>query len=148
MEGLNDLCSALRERLEGEPHVREHLLQAARAYVRQHGPGIDQTALVAALEGIALAHRNRIEVSGYGVDRLVDHLVGRARAAGWRPRRRNAAEAVLPSWFGGDAENRFREVNRQRQFLRDWLGRNLEHAVARREIAARREAAFASAGFV
>jgi hypothetical protein len=37
-------------------------------------------------------------------------------------------------------------VNRQRQFLRDWLGRNIEHAVARREIAAHREAAFVAEG--
>jgi hypothetical protein len=51
-EGLEELCDALRARLEGELHVREHLLQAARAYVRQQGPNIDQAALVAALEAL------------------------------------------------------------------------------------------------
>jgi hypothetical protein len=49
VEGLDELCDALRAHLAGEPHVREHLLQAARAYVRQHGPDIDQAALVEAL---------------------------------------------------------------------------------------------------
>ena len=74
-EGLEELCDALRARLAGELHVREHLLQAARAYVRQHGPNIDQAALVAALEAVACEHRSRAEVAGYGVDRLVDHVV-------------------------------------------------------------------------
>jgi hypothetical protein len=32
-EGLDELCEALRARLAGELHVREHLLQAARAHV-------------------------------------------------------------------------------------------------------------------
>ena len=57
VEGVEELRDALRLRLAGEPHVREHLLQAARAYVRQHGPNVDQTALVAALERVALEHR-------------------------------------------------------------------------------------------
>ena len=42
--------------------------------------------------------------------------------------------------------NLFREVNRQRHFLRDWLRRNHLYAIARHAIAARREAAFAEAG--
>ena len=61
-EGLEELCDALRRRLAGELHVREHLLQAARAYVRQHGPNIDQAALVEALE----ARRARIPDPGRG----------------------------------------------------------------------------------
>ena len=72
-EGLDELCDALRARLAGELHVREHLLQAARAYVRQHGPNIDQAALVAALEARrAASTAARAEVAAYGVDSLVD----------------------------------------------------------------------------
>jgi hypothetical protein len=66
-DGLDELCAALRQRLDGELHVREHLLQAARAYVRQHGPDIDRAALVASLEGVALERRSHAEVAGYGV---------------------------------------------------------------------------------
>ncbi len=148
IEGLDDLCSTLRERLAGKPHVREHLLQAAGAFVRQHGSDIDHTALVDALEGIAHEHRSRVEVTGYGIDRLVDFVVERARSTDWKPRGRMAQDAVLPPWFGDEAENRFREVNRQRQHLQNWLRRNCTFAMARREIAARREAAFAAAGLV
>jgi hypothetical protein len=146
-EGLDELCDALRERLAGELHVREHLLQAARAYVRQHGPEIGQAALVEALETVALEHRSQAEVAGYGVDRLVDHVVRRERAATYAPFGRNAQlRAILPPYFGQEAPNRFREVNRQRHFLRDWLQRNCLYAIARREIASRRAAAFAAAG--
>ena len=94
-EGLDELCDALRARLAGELHVREHLLQAARAYVRQHGPNIDQAALVAALEAVACEHRSRAEVAGYGVDRLVDHVVRQERAATWMPFGRPAPQGHL-----------------------------------------------------
>jgi hypothetical protein len=145
-EGLDDLCAALRTRLVGELHVREHLLQAARAYVRQHGPNIDQAALVAALEAVACERRSRAEVTGYGVDRMVDHVVKRERAATWMPFGRPTPKAILPPYFGDEAANLFREANRQRRFLRDWLRRNYLHAIARHAIASRREAAFAEAG--
>jgi hypothetical protein len=145
-EGLDQLCEALRARLAGELHVREHLLQAARAYIRQHGPNIDQAALVAALEAVACEHRSRAEVAGYGVDRLVDHVVRQERAATWMPFGRAAPKGILPPYFGGEAANLFREVNRQRHFLRDWLRRNYLYAIARHEIASRRAAAFAAAG--
>jgi hypothetical protein len=146
-EGLDDLCDALRARLAGELHVREHLLQAARAYVRQHGPDIDQAALVAALEAVACEHRSSAEVAGYGVDRLVDHVVRQERAATWMPFRRPAPKPILPPYFGEEAPNLFREVNRQRSFLKGWLRRNHLRAIARHEIASRRAAAFAAAGF-
>ena len=102
-EGLDELCDALRARLAGELHVREHLLQAARAYVRQHGPNIDQAALVAALEAVACEHRSRAEVAGYGVDRLVDHVVRQERAATWMPFGRPAPKGILPPYFGDEA---------------------------------------------
>jgi hypothetical protein len=147
VEGLDELCDALRDRLAGELHVREHLLQAARAYVRQHGPEIGQTALVEALETVALKYRSQAEVAGYGVDRLVDHVVRQKRAATYVPLGRNAQlRAILPPYFGGEAANQFHEVNRQRRFQRDWLQRNCLYAIARREIAARRAAAFQAAG--
>jgi hypothetical protein len=145
-EGLDELCDALRKRLAGELHVREHLLQAARAYVRRHGPDIDQAALVAALESVALEHRSRVEVAGYGVDRLIDYVVQEERAASWMLFGRPAHEGILPPYFGEEAPNRFREVNRQRHFLRAWLQRNCLYAIARHEIASRRAAAFAAAG--
>jgi hypothetical protein len=60
---------------------------------------------------------------------------------------RNAQlRAILPPYFGEEAPNLFREVNRQRHFLRDWLQRNCLYAIARHEIASRRAAAFAAAG--
>jgi hypothetical protein len=142
VEGLDELRDALRARLAGELHVREHLLQAAR----QHGPNIDQAALVAALEAVACEHRSRAEVAGYGVDRLVDHVVRQERAATWMPFGRPAPKAILPPYFDDEAPNRFREMNRQRDFLRDWLRRNHHYAIARHAIAARRQAAFAEAG--
>ena len=145
-EGLDDLCDALRARLAGELHVREHLLQAARAYVRQHGPNVDQAALVAALEAVAREHRSRSEVAGYGVDRLVDHVVRQERAATWMAFGRPSRNGILPPYFGDEAPNLFREANRQRHFLRGWLRRNYLRAVARHEIASRRAAAFAAAG--
>jgi hypothetical protein len=145
-EGLGDLCDALRARLAGELHVREHLLQAARAYVRWHGPKVDQAALVAALEAVARKHRSCSEVAGYGVDRLVDHVVRAERAATRMPFGRPSPNGILPPYFGDEAPNLFREANRQRHFLRGWLRRNYLRAVARHEIASRRAAAFAAAG--
>jgi hypothetical protein len=145
-EGLDDLCDVLRARLAGELHVREHLMQAVRAYVRQHGPNIDQAALVAALESVALEYRSRVEVVGYGMDRLVDHVVRRESAATWMPFGRPSPNGMLPPYFGDEAPNLFREANRQRHFLRGWLRRNYLRAVARHEIASRRAAAFAAAG--
>jgi hypothetical protein len=145
-EGLDELCDALRARLADEVHVREHLMQAARAYVRQHGPNIDHAALVAALEAVASEHRSRAEVAGYGVDRLVDHVVRQERAAIWMPFGRPDSKGILPPYFGNEAPNLFREANRQRHFLKDWLRRNYLYAIARHEIASRRAAAFAAAG--
>jgi len=121
-------------------------MQAARAYVRQHGPKLDQAALVAALEAVACEHRSRTEVAAYGVDAMVDYVVRQERAATWIPFRRPAQKAILPPYFGGEAVNLFREVNRQKHFLRDWLRRNHLYAVARHEIASRRAAAFEAAG--
>jgi hypothetical protein len=146
-EGLDDLCDALRERLAGEPHVREHLLQAARAYVRQHGPNIDQAALVAALESVALEHRSRIEVTGYGVDRLVDHVARRERVATYiRFSPTAPRQSTLPPYFGTEGTNKFAVIGDQRRALHSWLHRNHLFAQARREIAARRKAEFAAAG--
>jgi hypothetical protein len=145
-EGLDDLCAALRARLEGELHVREHLLQAARAYVRQHGANIDQKALIAALEAVAREYRSQAEVTGYGVDRLVDHVVRQERAATWIPFGRAASQAMLPPYFGTEGTNLFAVISDQRRFLRSWLDRNHLLAMARREIAARRKAAFAAEG--
>jgi hypothetical protein len=140
-EGLDELCDALRARLAGELHVREHLLQAARAYVRQHGPDIDQAALVAALEAVACEHRSRAEVAAYGVGSMVDYVVGNERAATWMAFGGPAPKGILPPYFGDEAPNLFREVNRQRCFLCDWLRRNHLCAIARHAIAARRQAA-------
>jgi hypothetical protein len=144
-EGLDELCAALRARLAGELHVREHLLQAARAYARQHGPSIDQAALVAALEAVAREHRSRAEVAGYGADRLVDHVVRQERATTSMPFGRPSPNGILPPYFGDEAPNLFREANRQRLFLKNWLRRNHLYAVARHEIASRRAAALAAA---
>lgn len=145
-EGLDELCDALRARLAGELHVREHLMQAARAYVRHHGPNVDQAALVAALQAVACELRGRTEVAGYGVDRMVDHVVRQKRATTWMPFTRPAPKAILSPYFDGEAANLFREVNRQKHFLRDWLRRNHLYAIARHEIASRRAAAFEAAG--
>ena len=114
--------------------------------MRQHGPDIDQAALVEALEEVAAEHRSSAEVAGYGVDRLVDHVVRQERAATWTSFGRPPPKGILPPYFGAEASNRFREANRQRLFLKDWLRRNCLRAIARREIASRRAAAFAAAG--
>jgi len=145
-EELDELCNVLRARLAEEPHVREHLMQAARAYVRQHGANVDQAALVAALEAVACERRSRTEVAAYGVDSMVDYVVRQERAATWLPFGRPAQKGILPPYFGEEAPNLFREANRQRHFLRDWLQRNCLYAIARHEIASRRAAAFEAAG--
>jgi hypothetical protein len=53
---------------------------------------------------------------------------------------------VLPPYFGQEAENKFREVNHQRRTVLDWIRRNYQFALARVEIAARRQTAFAVEG--
>jgi hypothetical protein len=143
-EGLDNLCAALHARLAGELHVREHLLQATRAYIRQHGPDIDQAALVAALEAVAREYRTQTQVDSYAVDRLVDHVVRQERAATWMPFGRAAPVAVLPAYFGDEGVNFFAAIGDQRRFLRAWIRRNHLYAIARREIARRRKIAFAA----
>jgi hypothetical protein len=146
-EGLDDLCDALRARLAGELHVREHLMQAARSYVRQHGPNIDQAALVGALETVASEHRSRAEVAGYGVDRMVDHVVRQERAVTWTPFLGRAPRlAKLLPYFGDEGANRFAVLNDQRRLLRSWVSRQHVYALARRELSERRVAAFAAEG--
>ena len=130
----------------GELHVREHLLQAARAYVRQHGPNIDQAALVAALEAVAREYRSRGRGRGLrrrppGRSRRQEGARGHLDAV--RPAGAKSHPATL---LRQEAPNLFREVNGQRQFLRGWIRRHHLFAIARHEIAVRREAAFAEAG--
>jgi hypothetical protein len=145
-EGLDELCDALRARLAGELHVREHILQAARAYVRQHGPNIDQAALVAALEAVAWEHRSGAEVAAYGVDRLVDHVVRQERAATWIPFGRPPRHARLAPCFGEEGSSLLTELRKQKNFLRGWISRQHLYALARREIATLRAAALAAEG--
>jgi hypothetical protein len=144
--GLGDLRDALRARLAGEAHVREHLLQAARAYVREHGAEVDQPALVGVLEAVAKEHRGSAEVAGYGIERLVDHVVRQKRAAAWTAFGRPPHPARLTPYFGPEGANRFAVLNDQRRFLRSWISRQHVYALARREIAERRAAAFAAEG--
>jgi hypothetical protein len=146
VEGLDELREQLRARLKGELHVREHLLQAARGYVRQQGPNLEQMPLVAALEDVALEHRTPGEVASYGVDRLVDHVVRQERTATWVPFGRPPRPARLAPHFGTEGANRFAVLNDQRRFLRSWISRQHVYALARREIAERRAAAFAAEG--
>jgi hypothetical protein len=145
-EGLEELCAMLRERLKGEPHVREHLMHAARAYLRQHGPNVEQAPLVAALEGVAREFRSHGEVAGYGVDRMVEHVARQERAASFSPFGRPPRPARLPPYFGTEDANRFRVLNDQRPFLRSWVSRQHFYVIARREIAELRAAAFAAEG--
>jgi hypothetical protein len=146
VEGLEELRAALRLRLAGELHVREHLLQAARAYVRLHGPNIDQVALVDALEAVALERRSQGEVAAYGVDSLVAYVVQQERAATWMPFGRPPRPARLKPYFGPEGTNRFALLNDQRRFIRSWINRQHVYALARREIAKLRAAAFAAEG--
>jgi len=146
VEGLDELRDALRARLAGEPHVREHLLQAARAYVRLHGPNVDQAALVAALEAVACEHRSRAEVSGYGVDSMVDYVVRQERAATWMPFGRPPRHARLAPCFGEEGASLLDELRKQKNFLRGWISRQHVYTLARREIATLRAAAFAAEG--
>jgi hypothetical protein len=145
-EDLHELCEALRARFAGELHVREHLLQAARAYVRHHGPSIDQAALATALESVACEHRSRAEVAAYGVASMVDYVVSKERAATWMPLGRTPRSAKLKPYFGLEGANCFAVLNDQRRFLRSWISRQHVYALARREIADRRAAAFAAEG--
>jgi hypothetical protein len=146
VEGLDDLCAMLRARLQDEPHVREHLMQGARAYIRKHGTNVEQKPLVAALEGVAREFRSHGEVASYGVDRLVDHVVRQERGASWMPFGRPPRPARLKPYFGLEGANRFAVLNDQRRFLRCWISRQHVYALARRETAERRKAAFEAAG--
>jgi hypothetical protein len=148
VEGLDELRAALRARFAGEPHVREHLLQAARAYVRQHGPNIDQAALVAALESVACEHRTRAEVAAYGIDALVDYVVSKEHAATWMLFGRPPRHARLAPCFGEEGASLLAELRKQKNFLRGWISRQHLYTLARREIAALRAAAFAAEGLV
>jgi hypothetical protein len=54
--------------------------------------------------------------------------------------------ARLAPHFGTEGANRFAVLNDQRRFLRSWISRQHVYALARREIVARRAAAFAAEG--
>ena len=69
-----------------------------------------------------------------------------ARSAAWRPFGRPPSHARLPPYWGEEGANRFRVANDQRRFLREWVKRQHLYAVARRELAALRSAAFAAEG--
>jgi hypothetical protein len=79
------LVEQIRARLHGEPHVRQHLMAAARSYFAQHGATVAQAPLVAALEAVAGEFRSPGEVAGYGVDRMVAYAATQTRSATWRP---------------------------------------------------------------
>jgi hypothetical protein len=145
-EGLEELSGLLRTRLRGELHVREHLMQAARGHIRQHGANVEQAPLVAALEGVAREFRGSGEVAGYGVDSMVAYVARQERAATWVPFGRPPRPARLKPYFGSEGTNLFAEFGEQRRFLRSWITRQHAYAVARREIAARRAVAFAAEG--
>ena len=144
-EGLEGLVEQIRARLQGSPHVREHLMAAALSYFAQHGAHMAQEPLVAALEGVAREFRTPGEVAGYDVDRMVAYAAAQARSATWRPFR-PPRHARLPSYWGEEGENRFRVANDQRRFLRDWIRHQHLYAIAARELAALRSAAFAAEG--
>jgi hypothetical protein len=145
-EGLEELVDQIRGRLQGELHVREHLMAAARSYIRQHGANVEQAPVVAALEGVAREFRSPGDVAGYGVDRLVEHVVRQERAATWMPFDRPPRPARLAPYFGTEGTNMFAEIGDQRRFLRSWINRQHLFAVARREIATLRGTAFAAEG--
>ena len=145
-EGLGELVALVRTRLKGELHVREHLMQAARGYLRQHGANVDPKPLVDALEGVAHEFRDRGEVAGYGVDRMVDHVARQERSATWTPFSRPAKPARLAPYFGTEGTNQFAVINDQKRYLRGWIDRQHVYTLARREIADRRAAAFAAEG--
>jgi hypothetical protein len=149
-EGLEELIEQIRERLKDELHVREHLMAAARTYIRQHGVNVEQAPLVTALEGVAREFRSPGEVAGYGVDSMVEYVVRQERAANWMPfsvfGSKRTTGGRLPPYFGQESTNRFAVVNDQRRFLRGWISRQHVYALARREIAVLRAAAFAAEG--
>lgn len=99
-----------------------------------------------ALEGVAHEFRDRGEVAGYGVASMVDWVAQQERSATWMPFSRPARPARLAPYFGTEGANQFAEINDQRRFLRSWISRQHVYALARREIAARRAAAFAAEG--
>jgi hypothetical protein len=145
-EGLEELVEQIRARLLGELQVREHLMAAARSYIRQHGATVQQAPLVAALEDVAREFRSAGDVAAYGIDRMVEYVVKQERAATWMPFRRPAPLARMAPYFGGEGANRFAVINDQRRFLRGWITRQHLYAVARRELAALSGAAFAAEG--
>lgn len=55
---------------------------------------------------------------------------------------------MLPPYFGEEASSRDWEIARQRRAIRQWFERNALFAFARREIAARRAAAFEAEGLI
>jgi hypothetical protein len=85
-------------------------------------------------------------VAGYGVDRLVDHVVRQERAATWMPFGRPPRHARLAPCFGGEGASLLGELRNQKNFLRGWISRQHVYTLARREIATLRAAAFAEAG--
>jgi hypothetical protein len=107
---------------------------------------VQQAPLVAALEGVAREFRSAGEVAGYGIDCMVEYVVKQERAANWSPFRRPAPRARIAPYFGGEGTNRFAVINDQRRFLRGWITSQHLYAVARRELAALRSAAFAAEG--
>jgi hypothetical protein len=119
-EGLDELAAALRARLANQHHVREHLAAAARAYVHDHGGDIDAAALVAMLETVACEHRGRAEVAGYGVDRLVAHIVDRSR---------QQVVAGLPPHFTADELPPEVAASRLDEAVGDWFRASLGHTM-------------------
>ena len=95
---------------------------------------------------VALEYRTQAEVAAYGVGSLVAYVVQQERAATWMPFSRPPYPARLKPYFGTEGANRFALLNDQRRFIRSWIGRQHVYALARREIANRRAAAFAAEG--
>ena len=95
---------------------------------------------------VALEYRTQGEVAAYGVDSLVAYVVQQERAATWMPFGRPPRPARLKPYFGPEGANRFAVLNDQRRFIRSWISRQHVYALARRQIAERRAAAFAAEG--
>ncbi len=101
---LDELVAALRERLEGEIHVREHLAAAISSYVHGADGTIDAEALVSALTSLAEEFRTPTEVAGYNLDSLVDWHLARKPA---EPPPHFAADDELEA---GEASARLRRL--------------------------------------
>jgi hypothetical protein len=145
-EGLAGLVDQIQTRLQGEPHVRAHLMAAARSYFRQYGANAAQAPLVAALEGAARQFRSAGEVAGYEVDWMVSYAAAHARNATWQPFARAARHAHLAPFWGEEGANRFRVCDDQCGFLRGWIARQHRYVIAAGELATLRSAAFAAEG--